>query len=90
MADEDDDVLTASDVEEDVTPLRYGRANTYSMRKRKAKEVTETHHSINQQVEAFLKSGRKIQKISHGVSGMPDVQAGGRRHIQIGNKYRTA
>ena len=90
MADEDDDVLTASNVEENDTPPRYGRANTYSMRKKKAKEATETHHSINQQVEAYLKSGKQIQQISHGVSGMPELQAGERHHIQIGNKYRTA
>ena len=90
MADEDDGVLTTSDVEDGDAPPRYGRANTYSMRKKKAKAITETHHSINQQVEAFLKSGKEIQKISHGVSGMPEMQAGARRHIHIGSKYRTA
>ena len=54
----------------------------------KAKPASETHQSIDQQVEAFLKSGNKIQKISRGVSGQPKVQ-GGRRHIHIGSKHRT-
>ena len=36
------------------------------------KEVpAETHLSIDQQIDAFLKSGKKIQKIPHGVSGQP-------------------
>ena len=93
MVDEDDDVLTTSDVEPDTTSQRYGRANnTYTMKSnRPRKEIaTETHHSIDQQIEVFLKSGKKIQKISHGVSGLPELQAGERRHIHIGSKYRTA
>ena len=39
---------------------------------RKARELpTETHQSIDQQVAAFLKSGKQIQKIPHGVTGEP-------------------
>ena len=92
MADKDDNVLTTSDVESKDKPRRYGRANTtYRVKKKNTtKEIKETHHSIDQQVEAFLKSGKKIQKISHGVSGLPEIQSGGRRHIHIGNKYKTA
>ena len=93
MADEDDDVLTTSDVEPDTTSQRYGRANnTYTTKsnRRRKEMATETHCSIDQQIEAFLKSGKKIQKISHGVSGLPEMQSGERRHIHIGNKYRTA
>ena len=96
MADEDDVVSTTSDVEPDTTSQRYGRANntynTYTTKsnRRRKEMATETHHSIDQQMEAFLKSGKKIQKISHGVSGLPEIQPGGRRHIHIGSKYRTA
>ena len=36
------------------------------------KELTETHQSIAQQVDAFLKSGKKIQEIAHGVSGQAE------------------
>ena len=92
MAEHDNDVPTTSDVESNGKPRRYGRANTtYTVKKKNmTKEIKETHDSIDQQIEAYLNSGKKIQKISHGVSGLPDVQSGGRRHIYLGNKYKTA
>ncbi len=37
-------------------------------------ERTETHQSIDQQVAAFLKSGKQIQKIPHGVTGEPEME----------------
>ena len=91
MADEDDDVLTAGDVELETSKQRYGRNNSYSVKPSRArkKETTETHHTIAQQIEAFLKSGKKIQKISHGVSGMPEHQDRDRRQIHNGSKFRT-
>ncbi len=33
--------------------------------------ATETHQSIDQQVEAFLESGKTIQQIPHGTTGEP-------------------
>ncbi len=50
----------------------------------KAKTASETHQSIDQQIEVFLKSGKHIQKIPRGVSGLPRVPVG-RRDIHIGN-----
>ena len=88
MADKDDNVLSTSNVKPENKPRRYGTAAAYTTKKKK--EIKETHDSIDQQIEAFLKSGKEIQKISHGVSGLPDVLSGGRRHIHIGNKYKTA
>ena len=54
----------------------------------KAKPAIETHQSIDRQIEAFLESGKEIQKIPKGVGGPPREQ-GGRRHIQLGNKHKT-
>jgi hypothetical protein len=55
----------------------------------KAKNVaSETHQSIDEQVAAFLRSGKKIQKIPRGVSGQTN-EPGGRRHIRISNKQKT-
>ena len=51
----------------------------------KAKTASETHQSIEQQIEAFLKSGKHIQEIPRGVTGLPRVSAG-RVQIHIGNK----
>ena len=88
MADKDDNVLTTSNVKPENKPRRYGTAAAYTTKKKGY--ITESHDSIDQQTEAFVKSGKKIQKIPHGVSGMPELQSGERRHIHIGNKYKTA
>lgn len=50
--------------------------------------AAETHTSIDEQIAAFLKSGKKIQKIPRGVSGQTN-EPGGRRHIRISNKQNT-
>ncbi len=50
--------------------------------------ATETHQSIEQQIDAFLKSGKKIQKIPRGVSGQSNNPSG-RRHIRISTKQKA-
>jgi len=50
---------------------------------RKAKPASETHQSIDRQIEVFLKSGKEIQKIPRGASG-PPKEKGARRHIRLG------
>ena len=54
----------------------------------KAKPASETHQSIDQQIKAFRKSGKKIQKIPRGVNGH-SMEPGARRHIRIGKKQWT-
>ena len=54
----------------------------------KAKPASETHQTIEQQIETFLKSGKEIQKIPRGVSG-PPAEPGARRHIHIGHTQQS-
>ncbi len=55
-----------------------------SSRRRQPAAPVETSESIADQVEAFLKSGGKVQEIPRGVSGQPSSAA--RKHITISNK----
>ena len=55
--------------------------------KRNKKPVTgekNNHQIIEHQIEAFLKSGGKIQRIPSGVSGQPSLAA--RRSLTISEK----
>lgn len=51
--------------------------------KTKQPSTNETRSSIDDQVEAFLKSGGQIQQIANGVSGQV---FGGSRHISLAKK----
>ena len=55
---------------------------------KKKSVAAETHTSIDEQDAAFLKTGKKIQKIPRGVSGQSN-ETGGRRHIRISNKQNV-
>ena len=59
------------------------RARKVTAPKKKAAAAVETHDSIAEQVDDFLKSGNKIQKIPSGVSGVPSM---GKKHIVLGKK----
>ena len=60
------------------------RKTPQSVGKQKKPAVApETHQSIAEQTEAFLRSGNQIQEIPSGVSGQQGV---GKRHIVLGNR----
>lgn len=60
------------------------KTTTQAAGKKKQPSVApETHQSIAEQTEAFLRSGNKIQEIPAGVSGQQGV---GKRHIVLGNR----
>ena len=54
----------------------------------KTRNASETHQSIDQQIEAFLKSGKQIQKIPRGVSGPPRAP-GAPYYIHISKTDKT-
>ena len=51
--------------------------------------ATETSKSIEEQTEAFLKAGGKIEYVNSGVSGVQSVAARS-RHITLGSKSTKA
>ncbi|MFT5580613.1 MAG: hypothetical protein ACI9WS_003380 [Paraglaciecola psychrophila] len=55
--------------------------------KKKAPAAVETSFSIEEQTEAFLKSGGAIDHINSGISGQQSVA--GPRHITISNKPKA-
>ncbi|MCX2779006.1 hypothetical protein [Microbulbifer thermotolerans] len=55
--------------------------------KRKQPAAVETRESIEEQVQAFLAAGGKIQQVPKGVSGQTNTS--GPRHITLGKKPRS-
>lgn len=52
--------------------------------KKKAPAAVETSMSIEEQTQAFLKAGGKIEQIGSGVSGQQSLA--GPKHITLGKK----
>jgi hypothetical protein len=52
--------------------------------KRKQPAAAETSQSIEEQTREFLRSGKKIDVIQPGISGVPSMTVS--RHITLGNK----
>ncbi len=55
--------------------------------KKKQPALRETSQSIEEQTQAFLEAGGKIQQIDSGVSGQQSMA--GPKHISLGNKPRS-
>jgi hypothetical protein len=60
------------------------RKPTREPAKRKQPAAAETSQSIEEQTRDFLKSGKKIDVIQPGISGLPSMSVS--RHIKLGNK----
>ena len=60
------------------------------MSKKKAKSeqsAQDIRYALEQDIAAFLKAGKKIQKIPTGVSGQE--QTSGRRHLVLGHGKKS-
>jgi hypothetical protein len=60
------------------------RKPTREPAKRKQPAASETSQSIEEQTRIFLNSGKKIDVIQPGISGVPSMTVN--RHIRLGNK----
>ncbi|MCB1845388.1 MAG: hypothetical protein KDI09_20640 [Halioglobus sp.] len=60
------------------------RKPTRAAAKKKPPAAVETSESIAQQTAAFLKAGKKIDKVDSGVSGQPSMAVN--KHIKLGNR----
>ena len=52
--------------------------------KKKEPDAVETSMSIEEQTQAFLRSGGSVEQVNTGVSGQ--IGIAGPRHISLGNK----
>ena len=60
------------------------RKPTRAAAKKKPPAAVETSESIAQQTAAFLKAGKKIDKVDSGISGQPSLVVN--KHIKLGNR----